>query len=444
MNILTRNGRALVTSGGVLATLPRYRKLWGYYQATHTVTAEPHDWAGIYEWIYGCLSDGLSAGYRRITVGETTYVFPSDGGDAPLLNVTELRRIVIPLIQFQISNNENNRAIVKRTMTQLVRENHELILYVSGFEVNTINGTPMTGQPDFGGKIGYVTIRIPNDELRKTWQRSLASAVASVTAKVYEVTGYTAADAGTWRISDWQKRRDVVKVIHDWLLVQTRYPKADDPEEIAGSKYWGQLACTAMVLDPAHYPVCTAFAGALAYVCNLYSINAIVVSGDAGVSPDGEIGTGSENHAWAILSLTAGFGDFPEDAVSWTAIDETWDNDKYHKIYSPDEYYSWPRQCIYEGALYVCISDEPVKGVLPTDSTYYALVADADHYDPGFWANMMTSRVYYKNGVDEPQTRTNGRNGYPVQVPVYYCPYYGKGENDLYDVTKWIPGGDAQ
>ena len=237
MNVLTRNGKVLRTSGGVLVSVPRYFYLWGYHQAKNDVTTERHDWAAVYDWIYQCFSEGLSAGQRTITVGGTSYTFDADGGDALRrgeIYKTGFRRIVVPMIQFGITSNTANNDQISRVVTQVTRDNQTLCYYKIGFEVNTINGATPSGQVSYGGKVGYFTIIIPNDTQRAAAQARIAQAVTAIKAKVKEVTGYTTEASRSWTASDWKKRRNVVKVIHDWILEHTNYKETEDET----SKYW--------------------------------------------------------------------------------------------------------------------------------------------------------------------------------------------------------------
>lgn len=416
MKILTKNGKALCTSGGALVSVPRYFHLWGYHQAKNDVTTERHDWAAVYDWIYQCFSEGLSAGQRTITVGGTGYTFNSDGGDAlssGSIYKTGFRRIVVPLIQFGITSNTANNDQISRVVKQVTRDNQTLCYYKTGFEVNTINGATPSGQVSYGGKVGYFTIIVPNDTQRTAAQARIEQAVTAIKAKVKEVTGYTTEAARSWTASDWKKRRNVVKVIHDWIMDHTNYKDSEDD----ASKYWSQVAYSPFAKADGIFPVCAGYASALVYLCNLYHINALYVGGGTNGRSGG--------HAWAMMSFVLPMGNFTADATKWAAIDLTWDDSFYDRKFSAERTYTVGQGCFGpDGDWWVCHTAVTTPGAW-TGTENWTWTSSGTGYST--WWCFAVDGMYTRDG------RNNGARGFPVSVPTAYYPYYG---SDLYGIAE--------
>lgn len=415
-----RNGRVLTRSGGaILARAPRYLKLWGYYQAQHDSTTEPHDWAAVYDWIYECFAAGLSAGQRELEVGGQTYEFETDGGIA-LVGGDEykpgFRKLVVPMISFAITNNTDNSEQVSRVITQVLRDNQALSYYKVGYEVNQVNGAAPAWQVNYGGRIGYFSIIVPNDTLRAEAQARIAQAVMAIKAKVKEVTGYSVADARGWTAADWKKRRNVVKVIHDWMMEHTNYKDSEDNS----SKYWSQTAYATFAKQDGIFPVCAGYSSALVYVCNLYGINAVYVGGGT----NGRTG----GHAWTLLSLLLPMGDFSADATKWAAIDLTWDDgvyDRYYELqFSSEKTYAQGQQVVYAFDGWECHTDITTPGAWTGEDNWVQLTHSGLYSS---WWCFAVDGMYTRDG------RNNGARGFPVSAPGAYYPYRG---TELYGISE--------
>lgn len=91
---------------------------------------------------------------------------------------------------------------------------------------------------------------------------------------------------------------DKVLTIHDYLVSNIAYTKTDNAHDIYGALVNGKC-------------VCEGYARAFQYVCTLYGVNVICVSGDATNS------SGTEAHMWNLVQMNDG---------KWYNMDVTWDD----------------------------------------------------------------------------------------------------------------------
>lgn len=362
--LMNGSGKVLLKDGGAVLRKP-YLKSWGYAQAKADGTTE------LYDWVFKCFSEGFSVSER--TIDGSTYAV--DGGAAGE-EYEGFRKIVVPLIQFQIP--AESYLAVWDCLDRVVRYNWELCYHVKNQEFLDEDGN---NARETGKTIVSVAMIVPNDTQRLHAQTKMAEATALVKAKVLEVCGVSAGDG----LTEVQKR-NVTKVIHDWIMERTSYKPTENEQD--DEYYWSQLAYSALTDEENIKPVCAGYTAAVAYLCSMYGITAVFVSGEA---TDG-VDTGQ--HAWNMVAFGLPYGVYSSVPSDWAAIDLTWD-DKRH---------------------------DGTKEGTP-------------------WEYFCTDKAYHEYGTAE-ETRTNDDRGYPVSVPTATCAYTG---NTLYGIAEsdW-KDGDSQ
>lgn len=405
MGVLTRNGKALASGESVLCKMPPYWKQWNYLQAIAEGTKE------IYEWYHKCFSEGFTVQTRTVEDGQgNSYTITVDGGDGSVVfdGVTYFegfRRIVIPVVQFGLTDTTANRSLVSGTFPWRVIADDPLLL----------NTTLRPAYDTVNGKIKTVSFVAPTEEMRAAARTAISEGVAALKAAVRTHTAAKYGGSGL-RPRDFNteaKKRDVAKIIHDWLMDNVNYGRMDD--------YWGKTMYSAIALNSDSAPICSGWSYAFAYLCRLYGINAIYVEGT----------TRGGEHAWNYVSFELPIGTYTADASKWSAVDVTWDDTPDAKLYSATTRYvpssdpSHPVYVFYQdndpnfGDMHRYICNKESLGILPTNTEYWT-VNTARTY--GFWRYFCTGTVYNETGV----TRTNNaKMTYPVTEPTAYYPYYG-------------------
>jgi hypothetical protein len=105
-----------------------------------------------------------------------------------------------------------------------------------------------------------------------------------------------------------------VLAIHDYIVSNTQYVKTDNAWDIYGTLVEGKC-------------VCEGYARTFQYVCSLYGIEAICVSGDGYGSGDKP-----ENHMWNLVRMNDG---------RWYGMDVTWDDPLVGGKDSGEVYYTY-------------------------------------------------------------------------------------------------------
>lgn len=365
MRVITRNGKILATDDGkALARAVPY----GLYQA------EQWNAVDLYEHILGAFEDG----FARISNPEAASDY-----------MEGLFKLPVSLSSFDLDDNANNRALIHHTIVNVAAD-HPLLCY-------NVNMTQMTGGTVYNGytittdgsKITGFWIYAPSDELRAAARAQTLAAIEAAKACVLEKTTAKYGGLTTRNVDTAEKKRDVTKILHDWIMQRTHYAETTD--------YWCKTAYAALV-DDTFYPVCVGYAQALSYLCRLYRINCVYVEGSTDTTHPDYI-----THAWNMISFELSYGAYPNQPSEWAAIDLTYDDGRQ------------------------------------------------DVGREEMWAYFCTSKTYHHNlSTPNVVTRVNSAKGYPVSVPTAYYPYYG---TEMYGIAEadWIAnapeietqGGDA-
>ena len=367
--LANKRQKVLFMHDKVIALKP-YLKTWGYTQSKNEGATV------MYDWVFKCLQDGFSV-EERIIDGKTYVV---DGGPAPE-EYEGFRKIIVPIPQFKLSGNEY--MTIWDCLDRVARYNQELCYHVKGQEFLDEDGN---NARQSGKMIVSVTMFVPNDTQRKHMQIKMKEAVAQITEKVVEICGVSVGDKLT-KIQKWS----VTKVIHDWIMERTYYNLNHEAIKDTAAYYLTQLAYSALTDEADVKPICAGYTAAMAYLCNMYRINCVFVSGFA---VDDTV-TKPTDHAWNIVSFTLPYGEYSSDPSQWAAMDLTWDDKRLDEI----------------------------KQGTP-------------------WEYFCTDKVYHEHG-DSEITRTLDDRGYPFGdyettiAPTATYPYTG---NTLFDITNEIQG----
>jgi len=316
MKLLIRNGRVLTSGGMVLAVKPPYADLWGYAQA------KAENKADVYEYIYQCMADGFTVQTRTVE----GYADPITVDGGAVADLEGFRRLVIPLYQFNITSN----AVVYDWISRVVRDNFELC-YASVSSTFRATFTKVGGS---GSRIISVAIIVPNDTLRAHARDKMVAAVEPLKAKVREVLNLMPRDDMT----EIQKR-NLVKVVHDWLLERTYYLPhlPGELDDFTVPNYWSQTAYSALTDEVIVKPVCVGYASATAYLLNKYLINCVYVEGYA----EGTY------HAWNMVSFACPMGTFDADNAKWMHHDVNMDDDWYDMPFDTTKDYKYGDKAVY-------------------------------------------------------------------------------------------------
>lgn len=316
MELLTRNGKALTSSGNALAVYPPYINGWGYAQAKAENKTE------VYEYIYGCMVDGFSVKTR--TVDEYAEPITVDGGAVEGLD--GFRRLVIPLYQFNITSQKT----VYNWIFRVVRDNH----YLCYATVSTTFNAQFTKVGGSGSRIISVGVIVPNDALRSHAQEKILSATAVLRGKVRDVCGIRAGDRHTET-----EKRNLVKVVHDWLLERTYYLPhlPGELDDFTVKNYWAQTAYSALTDEVVAKPVCAGYAAATSYLLKTFGINCVYVEGYA----EGAY------HSWNMVSFDCALGIFDSNNAKWMHHDVNMDDDWYDMPFDTTKDYKYGDKVVY-------------------------------------------------------------------------------------------------
>ena len=172
-------------------------------------------------------------------------------------------------------------------------------------------------------KVLYALFDYYNESTRQSYISTINSTFSQICTQIQNTYGITYDTSKSYNdknkyYTEAQKKQ-IAKVIHDWLEVKNEYGNAETGDSINQTLY-PAMACK-NIAGNASGPVCASYAAAFYYCCKKWGIAAITVVGGAGTERDGR-------HAWNMVnykSVTAADSGY-NNGSDWQEVDCTWDD----------------------------------------------------------------------------------------------------------------------
>ena len=166
-----------------------------------------------------------------------------------------------------------------------------------------------------GSHVNYIYLPYYTWSNQKSKLNNMKNAVAEVNALIKHYYGIDFVDqkftSNLTRLTPIQKR-NVVKVIHDYLVRHNIYGTSTTP------RTGNQIAWSAMS-NHVTEPVCAGYARAFAYLCTLWGITSLIVPGYVATEDNG-------NHMWNEVSYLQKKSSECLSSSEWSEVDVTWDD----------------------------------------------------------------------------------------------------------------------
>ncbi|MEG2137248.1 MAG: hypothetical protein RRY64_01185 [Oscillospiraceae bacterium] len=277
----------------------------GYLQSVAECSAGNSQPRELYEWIY-----------RRLFVGDsvTSFLMQEQGGlyeHQTVKAYAGVDYLIIPVGQFSGIMATNYYDATRMGADTLMK--YYLRVYWDNPQL--CNAIPTWLLWKYGdGRVAYLGVPLYTQVEIKNMQEVCRDGKAKVEIEVYKRYALRPGDT----LTKVQKIK-VGKLIHDWLVLHNQYDQVNEAEML------DQMLYPAMS-DGINAPVCASYAMAYQWLCNLYGIEAMVITGVVynGISVD-HVPQGGP-HAWNMVNHSETPGSFGDVSADWSETDCTWDD----------------------------------------------------------------------------------------------------------------------